>query len=188
MKLYYKWSFEPELDYCCGSSDHRLVDVHPKRRIHMRFLWCDLLGETQLSVCEWQVLPFGTTCLPCCATYVVQKDAIEQGQLEDVCKAVQQHFYVDNWLLSFPEIEMAWALVDKMRKLLFEGGYELRQWASNAADIIHHLPKEVLSHSGEHWLNQSDMDPQEPALGLRWLCQSDTLMYKSYILKSPPSP
>ena len=48
------------------------------------------------------------------------------------------------------------------------------------------MPKEVLSQSGEHWLNQSDMDPQEPALGLRWLCQSDTLMYKSYTPKSSP--
>ncbi|XP_059411046.1 adhesion G protein-coupled receptor E3-like [Carassius carassius] len=34
-----------------------------------------------------------------------------------------------------------------MRKLLAEGGFELRQWASNAAGIIHHLPKEVLSQS-----------------------------------------
>lgn len=64
-----------------------------------------------------------------------------------------------------------------MRKLLSEGSFELRQWASNAADIILRLPKEVLSQSGEHWLNQSDMYPQEPALGLRRLCQSDTLMH-----------
>ncbi|KAJ8378756.1 hypothetical protein AAFF_G00236760 [Aldrovandia affinis] len=32
------------------------------------------------------------------------------------------------------------------------------------------------------------MDPQEPALGLRWLCHSDTLRYKSRLLKcSPPT-
>lgn len=40
--------------------------------------------------------------------YALQKHVIEQSQSEDVCIAVQQHFYVDNWLQSFPAIEMAW--------------------------------------------------------------------------------
>ncbi|KAJ8400031.1 hypothetical protein AAFF_G00400700 [Aldrovandia affinis] len=69
-----------------------------------------------------------------------------------------------------------------------EGGFELRQWASNIPDVISHLPNEIRSEGSEQWLNHTDMDPQEAALGLRWLCHSDTLRYKSRLLKcSPPT-
>lgn len=80
------------------------VRLLPADKPILRFLWRDLLRETQPNVYEWQVLPFGTTCSPCCATYALQKHVIKQSQLEDVCKAIQQHFYVANWLQSFPEI------------------------------------------------------------------------------------
>ncbi|KAJ8415881.1 hypothetical protein AAFF_G00404380 [Aldrovandia affinis] len=34
-------------------------------------------------------------------------------------------------------------VIDKLRGLLMEGGFELRQWASNIPDVISHLPKEI---------------------------------------------
>lgn len=39
----------------------------------LRFLWRD--GETDRppDVYEWRILPFGTTCRPCCATFALQK-------------------------------------------------------------------------------------------------------------------
>ena len=56
-------------------------------------------------------------------------------------------------------------MVDKMRYLLAEGGFELRQWASNDLSIITHLPSEVRLDSSELWLSHSH-------------CQSDTLVYR----------
>ena len=35
------------------------------------------------------------------------------------------------------------ALVDKLRHLLAEGGFDLRQWASNDSSIINHQPTNV---------------------------------------------
>lgn len=35
----------------------------------LRFLWRDLKPEQLPDVYPWQVLPFDTTCSPCCATY-----------------------------------------------------------------------------------------------------------------------
>ncbi|KAJ8366331.1 hypothetical protein AAFF_G00361240 [Aldrovandia affinis] len=113
-------------------------------------------------------------------------DHSHQG--DEVCESIERHFYVDNWLQSFSSPDGAKEVIDKLRGLLMEGGFELRQWASNIPDVISHLPNEIRSEGSEQWLNHTDMDPQEAALGLRWLCHSDTLRYKSRLLKcSPPT-
>lgn len=87
-------------------------------------------------------------------------------------------FYVDNFLHSTCTVEEAKDLVDDLRKLLSDGGFEIRQWASNLPSVIEDLPPEATSASSELWLSRSSSDLQEPTLGLRWNCLSDTLGYK----------
>ncbi|KAE8291494.1 hypothetical protein D5F01_LYC11102 [Larimichthys crocea] len=164
------------------------VRLLPEDHLLLCFLWRDLRRDSQPSVYEWQVLPFGTTCSPCCAIYALQRHVHDHTHPGDaVRESIENHFYVDNWLQSFPTPEMAKDVADELRGLLLEGGFELRQWASSTPDVIGHLPKEIRSESSEQLLNHTDMDPQEPALGLRWLCHSDTLQYKSRPMERPPA-
>lgn len=165
------------------------VRLLPEDRTLLRFLWRDLQTDSRPSVYEWQVLPFGTTCSPCCAIYALQRHVHDHShQGDQVRESIEKHFYVDNWLQSFSSPDLAKDVIDKLRGLLLEGGFELRQWASSTPDVISHLPKDIKSESSEQCLNHTDMDPQEPALGLRWLCHSDTLRYKSRLLEcSPPT-
>ncbi|KAK9536366.1 hypothetical protein VZT92_006152 [Zoarces viviparus] len=115
------------------------------------------------------------TCSPCCATFVLQKHVFDHSQPgEDVRISKERSFYVDNLLQSLPSIEEARQLVDKLTSLLDTGGFELRQWA-----------REARSENSEVWLNESGTDPQELALGLCWLCNSDTLRYKYRMLDRP---
>ncbi|XP_035990493.1 uncharacterized protein LOC118562319 [Fundulus heteroclitus] len=163
------------------------VRLLPEDRPLLRFLWRDLQRDSPPRVYEWQVLPFGTTCSPCCAIYALQRHVRDHTQPGDAVRgSIENHFYVDNWLQSFPTPDMARDVTDQLRGLLLEGGLELRQWASSRPDVIGHLPKEIRSESSEQLLNHTDMDPQEPALGLRWLCHSDSLRYKSRLLDSSP--
>ncbi len=130
-------------------------------------------------VYEWQVLPFGTTCSPCCATYALQRhvhDHSKEG--DDVRMSVDRCFYVDNCLQSLPSKAEAEYLLDKLRSLLASGGFEIRQWASNAPDILSHLPQDARSDNAELWLTQSSADVQESTLGLKWHCPTDTIGYK----------
>lgn len=155
------------------------VRLFPEDWPLLRFLWRDLKREQPPHVYDWRVLPFGTTSSPCCAIFALQKHILDYSQPgEDVQEAVLKSFYVDNCLRSPSSEELARAQVNKLQVLLAEGGFELRQWASNRSAVINHLPSGARSDSSELWIAQGQPDGQESDLGLHWHCQSDTLSYK----------
>ncbi|KAI7812616.1 hypothetical protein IRJ41_005718 [Triplophysa rosa] len=45
------------------------VRLLPGDKSVLRFIWRDMCREAEPDIYEWQVLPFGTTCSPCCAIY-----------------------------------------------------------------------------------------------------------------------
>ncbi len=142
--------------------------------------------EQAPDVYQWQVLPFGTTCSPCCATFALQKHVLDHSQPGDqVREVIEKSFYVDNCLHSLTSKEVAKCLVDQLCALLNEGGFELRQWASNCPAVISHLPSDTRSNSCELWLSQGLQDTHESTLGLLWHCQSDTLHYKHRVVNCP---
>ncbi|XP_046564207.1 uncharacterized protein LOC124273037 [Haliotis rubra] len=157
---------------------HQIRLLPPDRPL-LRFLWRDMQCDRPPDVYEWQVLPFGTTCSPCCASYALLKHAAEnQTGNEEVFKSVSESFYVDNCLDSFENQTQAKQLVTKMRNVLTDGGFNIRQWASNVPEVVADLPAEARSEAADLWLNFGQGEPREPTLGLRWDCQSDELTYK----------
>ncbi|KAI3374400.1 hypothetical protein L3Q82_005971 [Scortum barcoo] len=135
------------------------VRLLPEDRALLRFVWRDGSQGGPQTVYEWQVLPFGRTCSPCCATFALQRHVNDNSQPdEDVRLSVEKCFYVDNCLQSIPTTAEARHLVDKLRALLASAGFELRQWASNEPEVISHLPEESRSASVELWLTQHKTD------------------------------
>ncbi|XP_048880820.1 uncharacterized protein LOC125748572 [Brienomyrus brachyistius] len=150
----------------------------------LRFAWRDLESERAPDIYEWQVLPFGTTCSPCCASYALQKHVLDHSEPGDSVRvAVMKSFYVDNCIQSVSSPEEAKDLVEQLRILFSTGGFDIRQWASNVAAAVSHLPKEARAESTELWLSYDKVDTPEPALGLHWHCSSDTLRYKHRLVK-----
>lgn len=66
----------------------------------------------------------------------------------------------------------------KLRSALSEGGFEIRQWSSNCASVIDHLPEEARSLQTDLWLSHDCNDPCEGTLGMSWHCLQDSLGYK----------
>ncbi|CAI5657811.1 unnamed protein product [Oreochromis niloticus] len=155
------------------------IRLLPEDRSLLRFVWRDLHPEAPVAVYEWQVLPFGTTCSPCCATFALQRHTRDHTEGDDPLRhSVGRCFYVDNLLQSVPTPEGARDLVDGLRALLSSAGFVLRQWASNEPSTIGHLPEDLRSTSAELWLTQDKSDTSEPTLGLSWHFPTDTLGYK----------
>lgn len=49
------------------------IRLLPVDRPLLSFVWRNLQREKQPDIYQWQVLPFGTTSSPCCATFALQK-------------------------------------------------------------------------------------------------------------------
>ena len=155
------------------------VRLLPDDRPLLRFLWRDLKVDEPPRVFEWKVLPFGTTCSPCCATYALQRHVTDHSQPEDIVRFSVDHcFYVDNCLQSVRTPEEAKQLVDRLRDILSLAGFDLRQWACNEPSVLNHLPTEARSQSLDLWLAQDKANPQESTLGLSWNWERDSLSYK----------
>lgn len=118
------------------------VRLLPEDRPLVRFLWRQTERDVVPDIYEWQVLPFGTTSSPCCATFALQKHVRDncEGGYKDVQQTVENNFYVDNCLTSLPSIPEAKSLVNKICEHLATGGFEMRQWASNHQSVVAHLP------------------------------------------------
>ncbi|KAL4008256.1 hypothetical protein ACER0C_002108 [Sarotherodon galilaeus] len=160
------------------------IRLLPEDRPLLQFLWRSMRKDEEPSMYEWQVLPFGTTCSPCCATYALQRHVRDNRQgNEDILDTVEKAFYVDNCLHSLQSAEEAKTLIDRMRELLAKGGFEIRQRASNVPSVVEHLPMEAKAASTELWLSQHNQDPEEPALGLRWNCLTDRLGYRHRLVE-----
>ena len=102
------------------------VRLLPQDKPLLRYIWRDMQRDRIPDVYEWQVLPFGTTCSPCCASFALQKHVLDHSQPgEDTQVSVEKSFYVDNCLQSFASRDMAKNLVDKLCSLLASGGFEL---------------------------------------------------------------
>ncbi|KAK0149995.1 hypothetical protein N1851_009229 [Merluccius polli] len=56
------------------------VRLLPEDQPLLRFLWRDGEKEHSPDVYEWRVLPFGTTCSPCCATYALQRHVQDHSE------------------------------------------------------------------------------------------------------------
>lgn len=148
----------------------------PEDKPLLRFVWLDLKRDMPPDIYKWQVLPFGMTCSPRCATFALQWHVIDHSSPdEDVGFSVERCFYVDNCLQSIPSVKEARQLLDKLRALLSSGGFEIRQWTSNVQSVVSHLPQKALSNNTELWLSQDQVDMQEATLSLRWHCPSDTI-------------
>lgn len=80
--------------------------------------------DVPVDVYEWQVLPFGTTCSPCCAIYALQKHTRDLSEdCEDIKESVTKAIYVDNCLQSVSDTQKAKDLVKRLRIYLREGGF-----------------------------------------------------------------
>ena len=108
----------------------------------------------------------------CCATYALQRHVQEHSQgNEDVVQSVLQAFYVGNCLQSLQFQDQARLLTDKMRALLANEGFNMRQWSSNMPGVIAHLPPEAKS---------AGCDPQESTL-----CFSDRTLRPDHVRQHP---
>ena len=108
----------------------------------LRFLWWpDGNLESQPVVHRMKVHLFGANSSPCCASFALRQAAIDFGAhfKPYISSAIEEHFYVDDFLISVSNVEIGLKLMKDIKHLLSKASFNLTKWCSNCLELIKHL-------------------------------------------------
>ncbi|KAF4514206.1 UNVERIFIED_CONTAM: hypothetical protein B566_EDAN019426, partial [Ephemera danica] len=152
----------------------------------LRFLWWpnnDLFAKPV----EYQMTahPFGATSSPFCTNFALKRTVSDFGSDYSVftTRAVSNHFYVDDCLISFSTVEEAKEFVPQISSMLMRGGFKLRKWISNSVEVLASIPTTELAHPNL----ECDLPCQslDRALGQAWDSRTDTLCFRFDLAARP---
>ena len=118
------------------------VYVYEEDRDSLRFLWRDLDETKKQDEYHMTVRVFGSVDSPCCASYALQRTALDQrGKFsEDTIYAVKRNFYMDDLLASKPNSDEAIVLAWQLIEILATGGFRRTKWMSNSREVLAAIP------------------------------------------------
>ena len=109
------------------------VKVPEKEQDSLRFLWRDSDKE-DVADYVMTVHLFGKTDSPCVANWALRK-SVEDAS-EKIKEAVENHFYMDDFLDSCDTVEESLVLIE----VLGEKSFKLTKWISNSTEVLLQLP------------------------------------------------
>ncbi|XP_062713617.1 uncharacterized protein LOC134290481 [Aedes albopictus] len=122
------------------------------------------------------VATFGSTCSPCSANFVKNKNALKwKEEHPEASSAVIENHYVDDYLDSRDTEQDMADLASDVRKIQAEAGFELRNWRSNSKKVLQSLGEDAAMPIKEF---SADKESQvERVLGMAWLPDEDVFVY-----------
>ncbi|XP_062713840.1 uncharacterized protein LOC134290678 [Aedes albopictus] len=156
---------------CIGAADDSTLDVGKTIRVHeddtplQRILWRFSKSEP-LQVFELLTVTYGLAPSSFLATRVRKQLALDSDRNYRLASdAVQEDFYMDDFISGAKLIDEAIELQGETQALMAEGGLELRKWCSNKAEVLRNIPAESLGgESTLHFDNQQRIK----TLGVGW--------------------
>lgn len=151
------------------------VRVRPSDGPAFRFIWRPPGSSEPPSDYQMDVQVFGAISSPSICGHVLRQ-AAEDSETNPVAARQQivDHFYVDNWLVSFPTVEEAVYHAHLMTEALQRGGFQLAQWGSSSKAVLSSLPGQPIDSIN------LDLDclPMERTLGLVVDYNTDAFLLK----------
>ena len=139
------------------------VFVDPKDVDSLRFLWRDN-PENPLLDCEMNVHLFGKVDSHCIANWALRKSG--EDSTEDVNFALNNNFYLGDYLKSMSNERDLISLTCKVVSVLKFHGFKLKKFISNPETVLQSLPQSTLN---QRYVNLIFFSPtSERALGLIW--------------------
>ena len=143
------------------------IGLESEDRDVTRFFWLKDPSDpsSEMTVYRFKAVLFGATCSPFILNATLLKHLSTHG--DETSTAIQRNLYVDNVLTSVNSQESAVSYFSEARKLLADGGFNLRSWMSNSEDLNTHAQSE----------NVHDTDEETKVLGMRWNAKTDVLTF-----------
>ncbi|XP_062713993.1 uncharacterized protein LOC134290806 [Aedes albopictus] len=152
--------------------------IRKEDRQSQRFLW-RTNPESMPDVYIMDVATFGATCSPCSAQYAKNLNAADhEAEYPEAARAITKNTYVDDYLDSRDTIDEAVQLAVSVREVHSKAGFELRNWHSNAQEILNRIgaensPETVKSFTAEK------TTATERILGMMWEPTEDLFVFSA---------
>ncbi|XP_011858236.1 PREDICTED: uncharacterized protein LOC105555806, partial [Vollenhovia emeryi] len=152
---------------------YRQVRVHPADCNHQRILW-RVNSTSPIKIFELRTLTYGTAAAAFLATRCLKQLALDEGEKFPLAKrALLQDFYVDDVLTGAFDLNQALALRDQLIQITRQGGFNPRQWRSNAAELL-----EGLTDNEQGTYNCLSNVGALKTLGVYWNPIGDLLLFR----------
>ena len=120
---------------------------------------------------------FGAACSPCSALYIMRVNAEYHSEdLPSGAKAALENHYMDDYLQSFENEQVAIHTTDELKQLHARGGFNLRAFRSNSEQVRQHYADDESSRTPTMDLNSKKVC--EKVLGLRWNTKDDVFFFE----------
>ncbi|XP_055633643.1 uncharacterized protein LOC129773985 [Toxorhynchites rutilus septentrionalis] len=165
---------------------YRQVLIHPNDTSLQRILW-RFDAADPIETYELLTVTYGLSPSSFLATRTLQQLAVDEGREYSLgAPALQQNFYVDDFIGGAQSVEEAVQLRTELSELLAKGCFELRKWASNQLSVLSGLTSEQIGTQSAIKFNDNEM---VKALGITWEPETDNLRFDSKIFQrnSPPT-
>ncbi|XP_062714101.1 uncharacterized protein LOC134290893 [Aedes albopictus] len=161
---------------------HQLL-VRQEDRQAQRFLF-RTDPEQAPTIYVMDVVVFGTSCSPCLAQHVKNTNAEEYKDLyPDAASAIINKTYVDNFLDSRDSIEEMVRIVNEVRWIFDQAGFELRNWQSNSEDVLRRVGADINETAKSFSVEKSTV--AERVLGMRWDPKDDLFVFDTQFREDP---
>ena len=175
------------------------VSMAPEHHDFLRFLWVSDFNEAHPKIVIKRITRamFGGTSSPFLLGGTLQH-YLSKYEEEDpeIVKKLLESFYVDDFNSGEENVDQAFELYRKSKKILSDGGFTLRKWSSNSNELLELIRKnepdattitnteesQEESSYAEIMLGHTNQDMQaeeeQKVLGLLWNTKEDTLVFQ----------
>ena len=132
-------------------------------------------SRQRIEVYEYTRHVFGAKSLPTCANYALHQVAKDNAKEdENLVKAVQRNFFMDDFLKSFRTPQEAIEIYQKIRDILIKSGFNLTKWITSDDEVKSQIPE---TDRSSKVVKMFEAEPQSSStLGLNWNVDRDSLI------------
>ena len=151
------------------------VQVPEQDRSCLRFLWRPRTKEP-VQICEYQRQVFGAKSSQRCANYALKRVGLDNEEVYPIAsKAIQNIFYMDDFIKSVETLEEAIEAFRQLRLLLSQHGFQLTKWIINSDKVCKAIPVDLKSISNTKQVEVELNKDGSSVLGLQKTVTDDSL-------------
>ena len=130
---------------------------------------------------------FGGSTSASCSNFALRKTPMDNEELygKDVATILERNFYVDDMSKSFLTVEEVITVIQQVKDLCSNGGFNLKKFISNSTTVLKSIPDYSRRTAVKNEQLALVCLPEQKALGVKWDTEKDTLGFTIKLVEKP---